>query len=250
MSEQDGRPPRSRPVYGLPAEQAPAPPAPGGPGPFGQPGPAAEEPAWRPLEQPSGAAPVQHGAPSQPLPGPTGAPGRRSRRPGVICLVLGLVSLVVLSPAALVLGFVFGMGGLVGDAAEGPTPFPGESVSLETPANSMVIVYVAQADAATASCTAESDGSAALTPVPQSGTVTFGDGSTYQQVLGVAAHGDTTMTITCEGTTSPPAYLGPYGMAAFMGPLAAGIIGGLLLGLIGLILTIIGIVILVRRRRS
>lgn len=203
-------------------------------GPYGQ-DPSA--PSW-----PGG--PVPPGMPDA----AAGGPGRRRGR-GTIPLVLGLVMLLVLAPAALVIGLVLSVNHLVGDAVAGPTVMPGSTATVEVPSNSMVIVYVPEADAATAECTAEGEGGT-VTVVPQSGTVQFGDGSTYHQVLGAVAQGDTRMTITCTGTTADAAYLGPYSIFGMAGPMLAGIGGGVLLGLVGLVLLIVGIVTKVRGRRA
>ncbi|GAA1722217.1 hypothetical protein [Brachybacterium phenoliresistens] len=203
-------------------------------GPYGQ-GPSA--PSWQAGSAQSGPQ------------GPASVdPGRRRGR-GTIPLVLGLVMLLVLAPAALVIGLVLSVNHLVGDAVAGPTVMPGSTATVEVPSNSMVIVYVPEADAATAECTAEGEGGT-VTVVPQSSTVQFGDGSTYHQVLGAVAQGDTRMTITCTGTTADAAYLGPYSIFGMAGPMLAGIGGGVLLGLVGLVLLIVGIVTKVRGRRA
>ena len=47
-----------------------------------------------------------------------------------------------------------------------------------------------------------------------------------------------------------PARLGPYSVFSMAGPLLIGLVIGVLAGLIGLVLTIVGIVKLVRSRRS
>jgi hypothetical protein len=85
--------------------------------------------------------------------------------------------------------------------------------------------------------------------VPSSTATTFGDGSEYVQVLGVASLQDTTATISCTGTEAP-AYLGPYSLFGMMAPLVIGPIIGVVAGLVGLVLTIVGIVLLVRSRRA
>ena len=69
------------------------------------------------------------------------------------------------------------------------------------------------------------------------------------QTLGVAALEDTTVSISSTGTAAP-AYLGPYSLFKMAGPLLSGPIIGVGAGLIGLVLTIVGIVLLVRSRRS
>ncbi|MGO3290048.1 MULTISPECIES: hypothetical protein [unclassified Brachybacterium] len=180
-------------------------------------------------------------------PGGSGAAPRRRR--GLWPLIIGLVLLVVIGPAATIGGIVWSVGSLVGDATEGPVPMQGATADIEVPANEMLIVYVPLADAAAAECTAEGSTPGAVTTVPSSTETTFGDGSQYVQVLGVAALEDTTVTVSCTGTDAP-AYLGPYSVFSMAAPLLIGPIIGVIAGLIGLVLTIIGIVLLVKSRRS
>ena len=182
-----------------------------------------------------------------------GASGRSGgsphRRRGLWPLIIGLVLLLAIGPAATIGGIVWSVGSLVGDAAEGPVPMQGPTADIEVPANEMLIVYVPLADAAAAECTAEGSTPGAVTTVPSSTETTFGDGSQYVQVLGVAALEDTTVTVSCTGTDAP-AHLGPYSMLSMAAPLLIGPIIGVIAGLIGLVLTIIGIVLLVKSRRS
>ena len=250
--------PRKRPSFGLPGPTTPAPgadPQPGAPihDPYGQApqqgyGQAsygasfADGPQTGPLP-PSALAASHTGGPSAP------GPGRPGRRRGVLPLVIGLVLLLVIAPAATIVGIVWSLGSLVGDASEGPTPMEASSATLELSANEMVIVYVPAADAATAECTAEGSDPGAVTTVPSSTATTFGNGEEYVQVLGVASLQDTTATISCTGTDAP-AHLGPYSLFGMMAPLVIGPIIGVVAGLVGLVLTIVGIVLLVRSRRA
>lgn len=178
--------------------------------------------------------------------GPSSAP--RKRR-GLWPLIIGLVLLLVVGPAATIGGIVWSVGSLAADASSGPVPMQGATAEIEVPANEMLIVYVPQADAATAECTAEGSTPGAVTTVPSSTETTFGDGTQYVQVLGVAALEDTTVTVSCTGTEAP-AHLGPYSMLSMAAPLLIGPIIGVIAGLIGLVLTIVGIVLLVKSRRS
>lgn len=253
--------PRKRPSFGLPGPTTPA--------------PGADPQQGAPSHDPDGQAPHQgygqtsHGASfadgpqTGPLPpgalaaSPPGGPsasgpgrsGRSGRRRGVLPLVIGLVLLLVIAPAATIVGIVWSLGSLVGDASEGPTPMEASSATLELSANEMVIVYVPAADAATAECTAEGSDPGAITTVPSSTATTFGNGEEYVQVLGVASLQDTTATISCTGTDAP-AHLGPYSLFGMMAPLVIGPIIGVVAGLVGLVLTIVGIVLLVRSRRA
>lgn len=185
-----------------------------------------------------------------PLPatgGPATAPAPRRRR-GLLPLIIGLVLLLVIGPAATIGGIIWSLGSLAADASTGPVALEGATSEVEVSANEMLIVYVPQEDAAEAQCTAEGTDPGAVSTVPSSTSTTFGDGSQYVQVLGVAALDDTTVTISCTGTESP-AFLGPYSLLKMAGPLLIGPLIGLIAGLSGLVLTIIGIVLLVRSRR-
>lgn len=258
--------PRKRPSFGLPGPTTPAPgtdPQSGAPhhAPYGQssqPGPAQASPYGAPsgaspqgafgasfAESPqTGPLPPSALASAQPGPGPS----RPRRRRGVLPLVIGLVLLIVIAPVAAIVGVVWSLGSLVGDATSGPIPMEASSTTLELSANEMVIVYVPAADAATAECTAEGSSPGAVTTVPSSSATTFGNGEEYVQVLGVASLQDTTATISCTGTDAP-AHLGPYSLFGMMAPLVIGPIIGVVAGLVGVVLTIVGIVLLLRSRR-
>ena len=184
--------------------------------------------------------------------GPGPGPGARlapRRRRGLWPLIIGLVLLVGVAPVVTIGGFIWSISSLAGDAPTGPVPMEGATAQIEVPANEMLIVYVPKADEATAECTAEGADPGAVTTVPSSSDTTFGNGEEYVQVLGIAAVQDTTVTVTCTGTDAP-AHLGPYSMVSMAGPLLIGLVVGVLAGLIGLVLTVIGIVKLVRSRRA
>ncbi|WP_106506066.1 hypothetical protein [Brachybacterium timonense] len=225
MTESDStasRPRRARPTYGLPG----------------------------PVD--SGSAPSGDGAASGPHTIPTGStllggpgsgePPTRPRRRARVPLALGLVLLVVIAPVFFIGGIAWAMSSVVGDAGRGPTEFTAAEQQITLEANHMVFVYV-PAEATDATCTA----SGGVTTIASDAEVTFGNGSTYRQALGVAATSDTTATITCTGTDAP-AYLGPYSMFGIALPLLLGPVIGVLAGLVGLVLTIVGIVLMVRRR--
>lgn len=238
--------PRPRPSYGLPGPVPSAQDAPAQWTGAGQQAPQHQQaPGHQPaLQDPWGPA-LRVPAPP---PGPSAATAPRKRR-GLVMLIIGLVLLLVVGPAATIIGLVASLGSLAGDASQGPTVMTGSSVELELPAREMVILYVPAEDADAAECTAESTVPGALTTVPSSTPTTFGDGSEYVQVLGVASLEDSTVTVSCTGTDAP-AYLGPYSMLGMMGPLVIGPLVGLIAGLVGLVLTIIAIVRLVRSRRA
>lgn len=252
--------PRPRPSYGLPG---PVPSAQDAPGPWtgaGQTGAAPQgyqghqgyqgqqgHEGPQAQQGPHGPWSPTLGVPAAPPAPPAGTAPQKRR--GLVMLVVGLVLLLLVGPAATVIGLVTSLGSLAGDASQGPTVMTGSSVELELPAREMVILYVPAEDAGTAQCTAESSVPGALTTVPSSTPTTFGDGSEYVQVLGVASLEDATVTLSCTGTDAP-AHLGPYSMLGMMGPLVIGPLVGLVAGLTGLVLTIIGIVRLTRSRRA
>lgn len=251
--------PRRRPSYGLPGPTTPAVDSGAsaggahGSGPSSAPAhpPHGGVGAPGPYASPYGGGPALHGPQTGPLPtsGAPSPPSARPRRRGLWPLISGLVLLLLVGPAATIIGIVWSMGGLVGDVSTGPTVIEGGTGTVEVSANEMLIVYVPQADAAEATCTAEGADPGAVSTVPSSTSVTFSDGSQYEQKLGVASLEDTTVTISCTGTDGP-AYLGPYSLFGMAAPLLIGPIIGMVAGLIGLVLTIIGIVLLVRSRRS
>ncbi|GAA1490125.1 hypothetical protein [Brachybacterium sacelli] len=216
--------------------------APGGPGdtggPFAQDAYASTDPAG-----PYAFAPASGPLPPQP---PVAAPRRRR---GLWPLLIGLALLLIIAPVATVGGLVWAFGSLVDDASSGPTVIEGGTGEREMNANEMLILYVPSEDAAEAQCTAEGSSSGAVTEVPTSGSVTFGDGTQYDQVLGVAALEDTTVTISCSGTDAP-AFLGPYSLLGVAAPMLIGPVIGIVSGLVGLVLTVVGILLLVRSRRA
>ncbi|HJG90175.1 MAG TPA: hypothetical protein K8V81_00480 [Brachybacterium massiliense] len=277
--------PRKRPSYGLPGPTTPPTGPAAQPGSAPQPGSAAQpgsapaqpdgswggSPAGGSWGSPSGGAPSGN-APADPYapqtgplpgsvssghgygagygPGPgQSAPQAPRRRRGLWPLIIGLVLLVGVAPVVTIGGFIWSISSLAGDATTGPVPMEGATAQIEVPANEMLIVYVPKADEATAECTAEGADPGAVTTVPSSSDTTFGNGEEYVQVLGIAAVQDTTVTVTCTGTDAP-AHLGPYSMVSMAGPLLIGLVVGVLAGLIGLVLTVIGIVKLVRSRRA
>ncbi|MGP5625636.1 hypothetical protein [Brachybacterium alimentarium] len=195
---------------------------------------------------PSADGSVLASGPLPPQP-PNSAPPRKRR--GLLPLLIGLALLVLIAPITAIGGLVWGFSSLGGDASDGPTVIEGSTGELEMSANQMLILYVPAEDADATTCTAEGTSANAVTTVPTSGEVTFGDGVAYSQTMGVAALEDTTVTITCEGTDAP-AYLGPYNLLSVAAPMLIGPIIGIVAGLIGLALTIVGIILLARSRQA
>lgn len=257
--------PRRRPTYGRPAPTSPAPTGgetlPSGndgfspSGAYGQPSAEQSAPSWgSPVGAPAGgpsaaSAPGDFTPVTGPLPSqPAGSPGPRKRR-GLWPLIIGLVLLLIIGPLFTIGGIVWGFSSMVGETSAQPTVIEGGSGEYELSAHEMLILYVPTEDAAQAQCTAEGSSANAVSTVPTSGSVTFGDGTSYEQQMGVAALEDTTVTITCTGTEAP-AFQGPYDIFGVAAPMLIGPIIGIVAGLIGLVLTIVGIVLLVRSRRS
>jgi len=248
MTDGESPTPRRRPSYGLPGPTSPA------AEPSGASAPGAPSYGTSSFGSPSYDAAPQgspmHGTPSlPPQTGPlpsSGAPGPRRRR-GLWPLIIGLVLLVVIGPAATIGGIVWGVSSMVGDSTS-PTVLDGGTGEVEVSQNQMLLLYVPSADAG-GECTAEGAEPGSVQLAPTSGSVTFPDGTQYEQKAGVVALEDTTVTVTCTGTDAP-AYLGPYSVLGIAGPILIGPIIGLLAGLVGLVLTIVGIVLLVRSRRS
>lgn len=254
--------PRKRPTYGLPGPSGPSAdtgfaeqPEPGSQwghdrpepsGPFS--GQSFGDSAWQESSpgSPAGPAPWPQAQAGYNGPAPA-APSRRRR--GLLPLIIGIVLLVVVAPVAFIGGIVWSMSSVMEDAVSGPTVLESGSGEVEVAANEMLLLYVPAEDAEAAECSAEAVGGGSVSTVPTTGTTQLGDGTEYEQTLGVAALDDTTVAITCTGTEAP-AYLGPYSLLGVAAPLLIGPIVGVVAGLIGLVLIIIGIVLLVRSRSS
>ena len=256
--------PRKRPTYGLPGPSGPSTdtgfpeqPDPGSQWPHDRSEPSGSFPgpnygdsgsAWygSSAGSPAGPAPWSQAQPGYGGPSPEAPP--RKRR-GLLPLIIGIVLLVIVAPVAFIGGIIWSMSSVMGDAVAGPTVLEGGSGEVEVAANEMLLLYVPAEEAEAAECSAEAVGGGSVSTVPTTGTTQFGDGSEYEQTLGVAALEDTTVAITCSGTEAP-AYLGPYSLLGVAAPLLIGPIVGVVAGLIGLVLIIIGIVLLVRSRSS
>ncbi|HJB10900.1 MAG TPA: hypothetical protein H9786_10305 [Candidatus Brachybacterium merdavium] len=237
--------PRKRPSYGLPGPSGPS----ADPGLPAQPEPGSQWAQDRSEPFGSFSGPSfgsSAGSPAGPAPSPQ-APRRKQR--GLLPLIIGIVLLVVVAPVAFIGGIFWSMSSVMEDAVAGPTVLEGGSGEVEVAANEMLLLYVPAADAEAAECSAEAVGGGSVSTVRTSGTTQFGDGTEYEQTLGVAALEDTTVAVTCSGTEAP-AYLGPYSLLGVAAPLLIGPIIGVVAGLIGLVLIIIGIVLLVRSRSS
>lgn len=243
----------ARPSYGAPAQDAPwgAAPSAGVPAAHASDG-GARGGGWGDPTRPDGSPQAAHdpfGPQTGPLPS-SGAPTPRPRRRrGLWPLVSGLVLLLVIAPLALIVGIVWTVSSLSADITAGPQAMEGGTAQVEVEGNQMLIVYVPQEDLAEATCTVEGSSGGAITTVPSSTEVTFPDGSQYVQVLGAVAIEDTTATLSCTGTDAP-VYMGPFDALGMIAPALIGAIVSVVAGLIGLVLTIVGIVLLLRSRRS
>lgn len=168
--------------------------------------------------------------------------GRRMLIAGIVLLVLGVLAGVI--------GLVLALSRTAAPLSDGLTPFEGSSTTLELSAGKMSYVYVPVADAASTTCTADPAEANTIEVVPLSGTAPVGPaGEDYEQTLGIVARQSATVTVTCEGTDGAGT-IGPFSMWGIVLPLLLGVGAGLLLGLVGLVLTIIGIIRLVRAGRA
>lgn len=236
---------RPRPTYGLPAEGAAGLPAEGAVD-----GSAHAESRVAPqapaaaAEQPVDAA----GAPGQSGTPGAGGSGQRGRRRALVPLIIGLVLLLIIGPGVGIGSFALSLREVISAASEGPAEIPADGLEVDLEANEMMFIYVPQADAATAECTIEPTGEQ-ITEVLAQGEVELPQG-TYQQHKGIVTTQDAHITLQCEGVSSNPALmLGPISMSSIGLTLLVGLLLALALGLAGLVLTVVGIVRLVRSRR-
>lgn len=185
--------------------------------------------------------------------GPTGPAGAAAptRRRGKLPLILGIV-LIVVALALAIIGPIISVRNVVSAIdADGNAITDGKA---EVPLDEfdMILVYVPSDDSGTAECTSSSPGDSSVQTDTGGGqSVTFPNGTSYEQRSGILATSDTTVTVSCTGTSSADAmYVGPINVWGFVVPFFGGIVLGLFLGLIGLVLTIVGIVLMVRSRRA
>ncbi|UEJ84224.1 hypothetical protein Bra3105_07945 [Brachybacterium halotolerans subsp. kimchii] len=185
--------------------------------------------------------------------GPTGPAGAAAptRRRGMLPLILGIV-LIVVALALAIIGPIISVRNVVSAIdADGNAISDGKA---EVPLDEfdMILVYVPSEDSGTAECTSSSPGDSSVQTDTGGGqSVTFPNGTSYEQRSGILATSDTTVTVSCTGTSSADAmYVGPINVWGFVVPFFGGIVLGLFIGLIGLVLTIVGIVLMVRSRRA
>ncbi|MCS6711459.1 hypothetical protein JSY14_05255 [Brachybacterium sp. EF45031] len=172
------------------------------------------------------------------------------RRKGLIPLILGLLSMLVGAPAAVLIGIAVAVGSMVGHVTEQPPTVPPTGLTVEAEAQQMFLVMVPSEQSADTTCTATSPEQAALTTVPAGNDpVVLADGRSYTPVVGVGTLEATPVTVQCEGPGAAGAVvMGPLGIMEMGLPLLIGLGVSLLLGLLGLGLTILGIVRLLRSR--
>lgn len=184
---------------------------------------------------------------STPDGGGSGA-GGRSRRRGLVPLIVGLVLLLVIGPGVAVGSVLLSMRDIISAAANGPAEISADGTVVDLKANEMVLLYVPQADETTAQCTAE-PADAEITVAHSTGAVELPQG-TYVQKRGIVAMQDTQITLSCTGLSQDPAlYLGPMSLVSIGMTMLVGILVALALGFVGLVLTVVGIVGLVRSCR-
>ncbi|PWH06385.1 hypothetical protein DEO23_05265 [Brachybacterium endophyticum] len=223
----------SRPEYGRPDEGRPATGQPAG-------GSAA------PFESSAPSAPSGFVMPSGGAAATTAPPRRRGKLP----LILGIILIVAAFVIAIV-GLVLGVRSIMGAVGDGPAKISNGTADVKLDRLEMLVVYVPSEDADSATCTTSSPGDKTVETESAGQSITFPDGSSYVQKLGVAATDSTTVTLTCKGTSSADAaYIGPMNPTKMLLPLIGGPALGVMIGLVGLVLAIIGIVLLVRTRRA
>lgn len=272
MPSPDERPAaRPRPSFGLPG------PTPSGSdgswgqtGASGQPG-AAGQPGASDSSGPTGYVLPPKGqrgptaAPTGPAFGPAGHAGQAgpggpmgpagaaapARRRGKLPLILGIV-LIVVALAVAIIGPVISVRNVVSAIDADGNAISDGKADVQLDEFDMILIYVPSEDAGSAECTSSSPGESSVQTDSGGGqSVTFPNGTSYEQRSGVLATSDTTVTVECTGTSSADAmYVGPINVWGFVVPFFGGIVAGLFVGLIGLVLTIVGIVLLVRTRRA
>lgn len=222
--------------------------APGAGSPTGQFGESGTGPSGGPF----GVPPGQAGGPGGP-----GGPGAQQgyavppqqKRRGLLPLILGIVLMIIIAPVVGVVGIVWGGSSIASSAGSGPVQMENGTVEMELESWDMVQIYVPEADA-DAECSIQAENPNAIQAVDGTGQeLPAPDGTTYTDSVSAVATEDTTVTVTCEGTDAP-AYIGPMSMTSMILPMLIGVGIALVAGLVGLILTIVGIVLLVKTRRK
>lgn len=255
--------PRQRPSYGLPgpsptpgADQTPGSGGDGSSGSDGH-GPGSEQGGAVPSSTGAGAGTGYRSAASYPAfsaggdpaapGGPLGASAPPRRRRGLRMLIVG-ICLLILGPVLIVVGLILGVRGPMQATSAGLTEMTDATATIQAESWEMVIVLVPAADAASARCTAAGGAPGDIQSVgAEGGTQVSQDGTTYVQSVAVMASTDTSVTITCSGT-SQAVYMGPINALSVLLPIGIGLLLGIPLLLVGGILTIIAIVRMVRSR--
>jgi hypothetical protein len=261
---------RQRPSYGLPGPQQgrPGQAAPGGygsptSGPDAQQGQPGSSDPFGPPPTPTGPMGYE-GGPGYPVLGADGThraggsngtggtggglggtAGPQKRR-GIIPLVVGII-LLLISPFPTLIGVAVGSSGLVDDLTSSK-PLDGDSATEQLDSWQMVIVAVPTGDVDNASCTMSSPDNGALVEQSTSGQIPLENGRTYELTRIGVASSSTEVSITCDGSNDA-VYIGPMSMWGFMGRMLAGFGISTVIGILGIVLTIVGIVKLVRSRR-
>jgi hypothetical protein len=217
--------------------------------PFGQPnsGSGYGQPAPDSGFNSPGPDPYQGPTPYAPLPSGGAGSTAPTKRRGVVPLVIGLILMVVIAPVLTIGGIGLGVGSAAKSIVS-PERFDSDSTDVSMSSWQMVVVYVPEEDASSTTCSATAENSEDVTTMPATDETTdFGD-NTYSDALTVMTTNDANVTITCDGTDNA-LYSGPMSLTKLLGPTIIGPILGFVAGLVGLILTIVGIVKLVRSRR-
>jgi F0F1-type ATP synthase assembly protein I len=224
----------------------------GAPAPSGSDGGAPSQPGSSGSQPPAPSGYVMPGVggsgPGGPA-GPTGA-GTATRRRGRVPLFVG-IALIVIALIVAIVGVILGVRNIANAVGDGPQTITDGSADVQLDNLEMLIVYVPAEDASTAECKASSPDDSVVETQSGGQDITFPNGDSYVQTLGVASTTSTTVTLDCTGTTSADAaYVGPINPMGLLVPLIGGPVLGVMIGLVGLVLTIVGIVLMVRSRRA
>lgn len=194
--------------------------------------------SYDPYSQPYG----QQGQPAGGMPYPAPQPQRRRR--GLKRLIFGILGIIANAIGLFVLPFIAVLGGaVVGLLGMTPAPLSPDGGTFETSAAS--IYYIAAPADEASSTTCEFDGQD-LDIDHEASALSVGeiDGVEYESIYTVISPQNQQVTVHCEGaTTLAVAEVGIVGMLISTG---VGVIIPIVLGLLALILTIWGIIALVR----
>ena len=181
------------------------------------------------------------------------------KRRGLIPLILGLLMMFIAAPALLIGGAAYGLRGAVDVAREAQVHPPGDTVALRQGEPVLVLVDVGPASgnalesssSPTQTCEISSAGVTLTQDATGSGLSANFDGRSWESAGTFAVPADGDYAVTCAGPAKvfTGADVEKLGGSTIMA-LLFGVLGSLAVGLLGLVLTIVGIVKLVRSGRE